>query len=191
MLKDEFRDFTYNAFNRRRKYATWFVIGCATPLASLLVRDSPLFIVPILIGVTVALTNGILWILEPKRFGAVMERGRRSSPEAEYVVETGDDAVCVSDPKGQRCEIPWAELEAVDIVTTSGGPYLADYWYELRSSRAVCHVPMGATNDDALAERLRKLPGWSFEQEIAAASSVEDQRFTCWRRPSFVNDPLP
>ena len=180
--KSMFHDYVYKPFNRRRSYAIRFVVACAALVTALFVGDIRLATFAATIAAAVAITSAVLWFREPRNFYLRMERSKRNAPEAEYVVEVGADAIRVRDPQGKQFELPWAQLQQVTIVTTSRGPYVSDFWYELLTVRDLCMVPMGATNYAALADRLRRLPGWNAEQELAATSSVDDQRFLCWTR---------
>lgn len=102
--------------------------------------------------------------------------------EADYRVElTADDVGCV-DPGGRRNAVSWRELESVRLVTTGSGPFAPDVFWVLEGGGAKCVVPLGATGEPELLDRLQRLPGFDHEALIAAMGSTDDASFTCWGR---------
>jgi hypothetical protein len=88
----------------------------------------------------------------------------------------------VSDPMRKVERVAWADLQKVEVVTTSDGPFAPDVFWVLHGSESGCAVPQGATGDSQLLERLQTLPGFDNDALIAAMSSTSDQRFLCWQR---------
>ncbi len=102
--------------------------------------------------------------------------------EADYRVELSEeDAGCV-DPGGRRNAVSWAALESVRVVTTGAGPFAPDVFWVLEGGGAKCVVPLGASGEPALLERLQALPGFDNEAFIKAMGSAEDASFPVWRR---------
>ena len=107
----------------------------------------------------------------------------RLSPEAEYQVEVTDEIVRVVDPDGSVEEVTWAELSGFDIETNELGPYAPEVFWVLHGDGRGCIIPMGATGDKALLERLYELPGFDEENYSEAMSSTSQASFQVWRKP--------
>jgi hypothetical protein len=102
--------------------------------------------------------------------------------EANYRVELSEeDAGCV-DPGGRRNAVSWAALESVRVVTTGSGPFAPDVFWVLEGGGTKCVVPLGASGEPELLERLQALPGFDNEAFIKAMGSSEDASFPVWRR---------
>lgn len=85
-------------------------------------------------------------------------------------------------PSGAADRIEWAELQAVEIVTTDTGPFAEDVFWALYGSGQPLILPQSVAGSDALLSRLQELPGFDNRAVIAAMSSVGSQRFPCWAR---------
>ena len=85
-------------------------------------------------------------------------------------------------PDGAVERVGWADLETVEIVTTSDGPFAPDVFWVLYGRDGGCAVPQGATGDGMLLERLQALPGFDNDAVIEAMSSTSNRRFLCWQR---------
>lgn len=102
----------------------------------------------------------------------------------------GARAVCISDDGvtrdlggGKREHVAWADLQAVEIITTAGGPYAEDVFWVLSGSEGGCLVPGSDPGISGLLERVQALPGFDNEQVIRAMGSTGDARFPCWAAP--------
>lgn len=107
--------------------------------------------------------------------------------ESEWQVEVTDEGLHCTDLVGQQTVLPWNGLESVTIRTNDSGPFATDVWWHLRGRAAngaeiECQVPMGATGEKAMLERLQQLPRFDNEALIQAMMSGEDAEFICWTR---------
>lgn len=101
---------------------------------------------------------------------------------------TIDDVGVRRDPPDGKVEyVAWRDLIGVDIVTTSGGPFVDDFFVVLhgRDGRG-CAVPLEFA--DALLERFRSLSGFDYTAWMQAIGSTSDARFVCWRAPDATLD---
>lgn len=78
--------------------------------------------------------------------------------------------------------VEWAALNQVSIRTTSGGPWLEDFYFELvdRTEKG-CLVPQLWPRSQELLLILQKLPRWDDEAVIKASGCTSDARFLCWK----------
>ena len=120
------------------------------------------------------------WFKKPK--APEQSRPASQQPEASYRVAVDDAAVSCITPRGETCTVLFAELESVVIRTTDEGPIAPDVFWVLTGAGRTCVVPQGVTGEEALIDRLGKLPGFKFEAMIAAMSCAENQEFDCWKR---------
>jgi hypothetical protein len=82
-----------------------------------------------------------------------------------------------------RERVLWEDLVRVEVLTTDEGPYVEDmFWALLGSDGSFMIIPAELTQPTRLLERLQQLPGFDNEQVIAAAGSIEKDRFLCWER---------
>jgi hypothetical protein len=108
-------------------------------------------------------------------------------PEAEWQVEITDEGLVCTDLVGQRRTLTWGDLESVIIRTNDSGPFAMDVWWHLRGraengALIECEVPMGATGEKIMLERLQQLPDFDNDAVINAMMSVDDAEFVCWTR---------
>lgn len=103
-------------------------------------------------------------------------------PESRFVVRLSDTEVTCERPDGKVERVGWADLQKVEVVTTSDGPFAPDVFWVLHGTDGGCAVPQGATGDSELLERLQALPGFDNHAFIEAMSSASDRRFLCWQR---------
>lgn len=108
-------------------------------------------------------------------------------PESRYVVELSDIGIRCTHPNGSVESVDWADLQMVEILTTSDGPFAPDVFWLLHGSRSGCLIPQGATGELGLFDWLQKLPGFRNEAVIEAMPSTEDRRFLCWEREGGKN----
>ncbi len=82
---------------------------------------------------------------------------------------------------GRPWQIGWSDLVAVDIRTTSRGPFEDDVFYVLTDRAGlVVIIPQDLTSTSVLG-RLQQLPGFDNETFIAAMGCTDDSTFVCWR----------
>lgn len=103
-------------------------------------------------------------------------------PASRFVVRLSDWEVICERPDGKVERVSWADLQKVEVVTTSDGPFAPDVFWVLHGTDGGCAVPQGATGDSQLLERLQALPGFDHGTFIEAMSSTSDKRFLCWQR---------
>ena len=103
-------------------------------------------------------------------------------PESRFVVTVSDSEVACVRPDGAAERVAWADLQKVEIVTTSAGPFVPDVFWVLHGTDGGCSVPQGATGERALLERLHALPGFDHGAVIEAMTCTSDRRFLCWQR---------
>jgi hypothetical protein len=109
-------------------------------------------------------------------------------PESLFIVQVGDADVVCDRPDGKREHVTWDELERVEIVSTSEGPFVPDTFWLLVGTTGGCAIPWGATGERELLARLQDLPGFDNGAVIDAASDVTDNRRTCWERSRTRGD---
>ena len=121
--------------------------------------------------------------LHPERYS---ESRLPLEPESRFVVRLSDTEVVCERPDGKVERVGWADLQKVEVVTTSDGPFAPDVFWVLHGTVGGCAVPQGATGDRQLLERLQALPGFDNGAFIDAMSCASDRRFLCWQRPASV-----
>lgn len=77
-------------------------------------------------------------------------------------------------------EVVWDALVAVEIMTTSDGPFAEDMFWVLQGEAGTGVVVPSGLAPDGLLERLQTLPGFDNEAVIAASGSTSEARFHCW-----------
>jgi hypothetical protein len=102
--------------------------------------------------------------------------------EAKWIVTLSDAGMSCKRPNGEIESVTWDDLELVAIETTDEGPYLTDFFWYLIGAQGGCVVPLGATGENALIERLRALPGFDNDAVTQAAASTSNHKFICWKR---------
>ena len=129
-----------------------------------------------------------LWIrwrtsrLPSRTPGRASQSPSRLEPESRFVVRVSDTEVVCERPDGKVERVGWGDLEKVEVVTTSDGPFAPDVFWVLHGTVGGCAVPQGATGDGDLLARLQALPGFDNNAVIEAMSSTSDRRFLCWLR---------
>lgn len=86
--------------------------------------------------------------------------------------------------EGGREAVTWDELTAVNVVSSSEGPYAEGVYFVLVGADGrACLVPYGLAESSALVPELeRRLPDLDSRRVIAAVGSTEDGTFTIWSR---------
>lgn len=103
-------------------------------------------------------------------------------PESRFIVRWSDTEVVCERPDGKVERVGWDDLQKIEVVTTSAGPFAPDVFWVLQGSDGGCVVPQGATGDGRLLERLQTLPGFDNGAVIEAMTSMSDRRFLCWQK---------
>ena len=98
------------------------------------------------------------------------------------MVRVSDREVLCERPDGKVERVGWGDLQKVEVVTTSDGPFAPDVFWVLHGTVGGCAVPQGASGDGDLLARLQALPGFDNNAVIEAMSSTSDRRFLCWLR---------
>ena len=181
-------DFLYRHFNRRKGLAGGVLVGIVLIAVGVVefradrpVRSAALALIGLLLGLSCAQ----LWRIEPRAFRERLARQRqRPSPESRWIAVVHDDRVSVTDPDGATSSVLLSALSRVLISTTDSGPWVADYWLVLVADEGSAAIPLGATGWEPVLERLRTLPGWRLEAELAAVGSTTNAQFPCWERPA-------
>ena len=114
----------------------------------------------------------------PERFPPPAPR----EPECRIVVHLTDAGVRCERPDGLTEQVAWDDLQRVEILTTSDGPFQPDVFWMLFGTAGGCVVPQGATGERALSKRLGQLPGFDQGAVIRAMGSTDDALFLCWQR---------
>ena len=116
-----------------------------------------------------------------KRVGQPGSR-TRLEPESRFIVRLSESEVVCERPDGKVERVAWSDLQKVEIVTTSEGPYVPDVFWVLQGTSGGCAVPQGATGEKELLHRLQALRGFDNGAVIEAMTCVLDRRFLCWQR---------
>ncbi|MEM4989514.1 hypothetical protein V8G57_19160 [Collimonas sp. H4R21] len=129
--------------------------------------------------------NFLFRLFKKKPAPPVVPLGKR--PESSIVpqlnvVEFNDEQVTRTTADGIRETLLWSELQEISIITTDGGPYVDDVFWELRGTSHGCLVPSEAEGIKELLSKLQELPGFNNEAVIQAMGSTDNARFLCWQR---------
>lgn len=114
-------------------------------------------------------------------WNALFPKGRTTN-QLVGEISCDDVAVSYTPPDGAVRRLAWADLQAVEIVTTSDGPFAVDVFWALLSDGPPLFIPQSADRSGALLKRLQELPGFDNLAFIVAMGSSEDARFLCWKR---------
>lgn len=106
----------------------------------------------------------------------------RTQLEHAWVVTVSDTGVSCRRPSGLTEMVAWDDLRAVLIETNDSGPWGADVFWILVGEQRGCVIPLGATGEAALLERLQALTGFDNNVVIQAMASTDNQRFLCWKK---------
>jgi hypothetical protein len=106
----------------------------------------------------------------------------RIPPVSSWVVECEGGVVSCAVPGGKTEQVPWSDLQRVEVVTTDAGPWSEDVFWLLHGSTGGCAVPQGASGHKRLLERLQALPGFDNEAVIRAMGSTSNARFEVWNK---------
>lgn len=106
---------------------------------------------------------------------------RRNRARAQHVVAMDEGGV-QKVSNGQVLEaVTWDTLTAVEIMTTSDGPFSEDMFWVLHGSGETGIVVPSGLAPSGFLERLQALPGFDNEAVIKAAGSTSQEIFPCWK----------
>src|SRR5262245_29029993 len=75
-------------------------------------------------------------------------------PESRFIVSLSDSEVVCKRPDGKVERVAWADLQKVEVITTSDGPFAPDVFWLLHGTEGGCAIPQGATGESQLLARL-------------------------------------
>ena len=128
-------------------------------------------------------------VMHPERFPAA--HSVRLAPESRFVIHLSDADVRCAPPDGSVEQVGWDDLQRVEILNTSDGPFLPDIFWVLAGSATGCVIPWGATGEKELLMRLQQLPGFDNEALLGLVGRTDDHRTLCWQRqPSLPSHIL-
>jgi hypothetical protein len=119
--------------------------------------------------------------------GAAVLVWRRSRPPvARDRVEQDAERITHAGFDGHMASVVWEELEGVDVLTTSSGPWDEDVFLVLLGPEQApaCVIPQGSAGFQPLIERVLALPGFDHQEFVRAMASASERRSVCWRRAS-------
>src|SRR5882724_2816668 len=102
--------------------------------------------------------------------------------ESRWLVSVDDIRVICKRPNGTIDSLEWSDLKLVGIETTDEGPAAADVFWYLIGEESGCLIPLGATGENALINKLQALPGFNNEAFAEAMSCTSNCKFVCWQR---------
>lgn len=105
------------------------------------------------------------------------------SPEGRYIVTFDREGAQCEKPDGQVARVDWKRLTAVLLDTNDPRSRLPHYFWRLEGTGQFCLIPHGATGEESLVEKLRKLPGFKADRLVLAESCTTNRTFECWRKP--------
>ena len=103
--------------------------------------------------------------------------------EQYFEVTITDAHVICADPLGKQVKMAWADLQAVIIETNDSGRFGSDVVWRLKGSAHDCVIPLGASGEGDLLDRLLQLTGFDNEMFMRAMQSRSIREFVCWRKP--------
>jgi hypothetical protein len=92
-------------------------------------------------------------------WNALFPKGRTTN-QLVGEISCDDVAVSYTPPDGAARRLAWADLQAVEIVTTSDGPFAVDVFWALLSDGPPLVIPQSADRSGVLLKRLQELPGF-------------------------------
>ena len=108
----------------------------------------------------------------------------RLDPECRFVIRMTESDVSCHRPDGIVETVRWADLERIDILTNSDGPFAPDcFWLLIGPGTTGCCIPQGATGDVELLARMYELHGFDHQVFMEAMGNHQEAVFTCWEKP--------
>ena len=109
------------------------------------------------------------------------DEARLEHPEHAYHVEDAGEEIRCQFKDHPRQSVRWTDLVEIRIFTTDEGPLLPDFYWRFITPTGEVVFPEMALGYKAVIDRAMKLPGYDFEQSIAAVRSTENAEFIVWR----------
>jgi len=107
----------------------------------------------------------------------------RLDPESRFVIQMTESEVSCHRPDGIVETVRWNDLERIDILTKSDGPFAPDcFWLLIGPGATGCCIPQGATGDGELLARKYEFPDFDHQVFMDAMGSTQEAIFTCWQR---------
>ena len=126
------------------------------------------------IGVALVAVAGIVLMVAYR--AAIIRR----DPDAAGIVEVTERRITYLAPE-QGGIVNLDNLTKLEILTTSGGPFLQDvFWVFWLRDEPTVMIPNNAEGSAKIFDVVDGLPGVSFAQIIVAMGSTDDARFTIW-----------
>ncbi len=109
----------------------------------------------------------------------------RLDPESRFIIRMTESDVSCHRPDCIVETVCWDDLERIDILTNSDGPFAPDcFWLLIGPGTTGCCIPQGATGDAEVLARMQGLPGFNNQVFMKALGSHQEAIFTCWQRPA-------
>lgn len=105
----------------------------------------------------------------------------KSTEEESYIIEVSEKEVRCFRPDGTMDSLSFKNLRRVEVVVTHDGP-LPETFITLHGPTAAVVIPEGATNAEALTERLFELPDFDADTFVESMSAQAAKTFLCWKR---------
>jgi len=102
--------------------------------------------------------------------------------EAKWIVSVDELGISCQRPNGVIESVAWNDLKLIAIETTDEGPYVPDVFWYLIGDKGGCVVPLGATGEKDMMEKLQQLPNFDNEALSEAMTSTSNRKFVCWER---------
>ena len=118
-------------------------------------------------------------VLHPERYKSKSRPALE--PESRFIVCLSAGEIVCQRPEGTVERVLWDELQKVEVLTTSDGPFAPDLFWVLHGINSGCVVPQGATGDVELLKRLQGLPGFDNQAFIEGMSCTSDRTILCWQ----------
>ncbi|MBL9064980.1 MAG: hypothetical protein JNN10_01655 [Sphingopyxis sp.] len=105
-------------------------------------------------------------------------------PEARWIVAIDDDVLTMTDGQGEKSACPLSDVTGIAVETNDSGPWGSDVWWMFfgPNGRLNLTFPQGATGEDAVLDRIKKLPGFDHTEMIAAMASTDNSTFIVWQQ---------
>lgn len=110
-----------------------------------------------------------------------------AAPDSESRWRTGveGDSIWMLDPEGNRRAAAVSQLVAIAIEASDGGPYGRSAWWLFYGpdEDVAFTLPLGASGEGAMVERIAALPDFRHDMYAAALRSADIDTFVIWQRP--------
>ncbi len=136
-----------------------------------------------LLAVAALVAAGLLSMRGRWATGARTREDRLLPERRIHVTADGTGIVCTY-PDGAIMKVAWPEIARVEIRTTSGGPLVADVFWEIYATESTPRVvyPSGATGEQAVLDAMgARLPGFDHRAVAAAMGCAQSRTFTLWQ----------